>query len=219
MLPAGQDSGPAARHARAPRRALPLTQPPDGRRLLLHGARSHRPPGSPRARTRGPAPAPAAPPAAAARTRVKCGALGSQAHLSWERERRVPAALLARMCPPPAPARVPLAPLPANRRASPPAASHPGWAVRPAGRCWAGGGARRSGAPAPRPRSERRARRESSACPLPPRGAGSADPSPRGLPPEGGMGLCRPLDSAALARLPTSVCPRRRRGGHDPSVS
>lgn len=151
-------------------------------------------------RTPGPAPGPAAPPAAAARARVKCAALGAQAHLSCERERRVPAALPARMCPPPAPARVPLAPLPANRRASPPAASHPGWAVRPAGRRWAGGGARRSGAPAPRPRSEGRAGRESRARPPPSAGRGVSRSESSRLRERWGS-------AAHWTRQPWSACP------------
>lgn len=126
-LPAGQGSGPAARHARVPRRAPALPEPPDGRRLLLRGALSHRLPRSRGALARGTAPARAAPPAAAARAPPKWRARGAQAHLSRERERRVPAAPPARLCPPPAPhprprpRPRPRAPrtLPANRLARP----------------------------------------------------------------------------------------------------
>lgn len=91
-------------------------EPPDGRRLRLRGSPSHRPARSRAARRRGTTPTRrAAPPAAAARAPLKWRAPGAPAHLSGERERRVPAAPL-RACA--RPARAPLAPSgPIARRA------------------------------------------------------------------------------------------------------
>lgn len=94
-------------------------EPPDGRRLRPRGSASHRPARSRAARRRRTAPRRrAAPPAAAARAPLKWRAPGAPAHLSGERERRVPAAPLRACARPAPPARAPLAPSgPIARRA------------------------------------------------------------------------------------------------------
>lgn len=224
-------SVPIARHQVAPRGARlrscgpPCPNPPagsradpapDGRRLLLHGAPSHIDrlgaqecgrQGRHRDRPLRLRPA--------ARARVKCAALGARAHLSCERERRVPAALPARMCPPPAPPACPSHPSrPIAGRARP----------RPrtlGGRCARGpplelgAGPGRSGAPAPRPRSEGGPGGRAGPVPTPSAGRGAdgvRDP-PRlredGAPPLTGLGSLVP---PAQLRLPTER-------GPDPSTS
>ncbi|XP_064129589.1 skin secretory protein xP2-like [Loxodonta africana] len=132
-VPARQGSGPAARHGRAPRRAPAPLEPPDG-------APSHGPPRSRGTRMRGRGPAGpgagrpgtrlARPPAAVvARAPRKWRARGAQAHLSGERERRVPAAARAHVRPSPRPR--PRGPAPAHQSPRcPPEASSPGPASR-----------------------------------------------------------------------------------------
>lgn len=188
--------------------AAALPEPPDGRRLRLRGAPSHRPAPSRAAQKRGTARARAAPPAAAARAPLKWRAPGAPAHLSGERERRVPAAPPARMCPP-RPARAPLAPSgPIARRAGPrPRALGGG----------AGGGAAGLGASvSPRWVANRRGWRPeprggSPAHPSPRQGARASGSEPLWPPREGGAGRRRPPRLAAPAdgkRAPTRRPPR-----------
>lgn len=163
-------------------------RPPDGRRLRLRGSPSHRPARARAARARG---------TAAARAPLEWRARGAAAHLSGERERRVPAAPPARLCPPrpAAPRRAP-SPLPANRGVR---------GLAPWGAVGRGRGQRPGvGRPAPRARVSCRPRSAAGGARRPPESAAA------GLRGERVRGLAapRPEGGARRRRPPPARSPR-----------
>lgn len=186
--------------------AAALREPPDGRRLRPRGAPAHRPAPSRAAQKRGTARARAAPPAAAARAPLKWRAPGAPAHLSGERERRVPAAPPARMCPP-RPARAPLAPSRPIARRGGPRPRAPGGG--------AGGGARGSGGLCLAPRGREPRLPEAGARREP-----GASLSASGRPRERVRALVASAGGRGRAPPPTPArSPRRGEAGTDSSAS